>query len=60
MGLGRGLGRGGPVWYGSDIHMVKMVFGSLSVAVSGIFVMANLTALLNPPKVPAIKAEDDD
>jgi hypothetical protein len=40
--------------------MLKAIFGTLSAALGGFFVMANLSALLNPPRIPAPKEADEE
>jgi hypothetical protein len=40
--------------------MLKAVFGTLSAALGGFFVMSNLSALLHSPRIPAPKEDADE
>lgn len=40
--------------------MLKAVFGTLSAALGGFFVMSSVSALLNPPRIPAPKETEEE
>jgi len=48
-----------PSWYGTDVHVLKMVFGTVGASVAFAYVFVELSAFLNPPLIPAPKAEKE-
>ena len=48
----------GAPWYGSDVKMLKAIFGTIGASLLSCYAMFNLSGIINPPRIPAPDVEE--